>query len=251
MRKKDIRLFLIIVGPMFILGLIAYFISINSSSTHNVSFIVNGMNFWKYDNNLWKSFIDIDDLDWKKYAVYSNNRFIDNYFVTITNDKTYFFDKNNDSYDVEFPYLAISVESDIKPVNYKSLDISDDDIKIINSYLKKNKINYNGDYSEEKKYVVDINGDNKDDYIYIISNELYSLDKVFYSVFAYCNNKYVTIDLQIDSDEIVHYDLSWVLNMKHNGYYNIILTEPREYDEKYYLYEYNNQNRQFNLVFNE
>ncbi len=249
MRKKDIKTMLIVLLPMFIIGFLALFISFYSYNKKNTSLIVNGANFWQFKNGKWYNYVTIGDLDWKKYNVYFENKYINNYYVTITNNKTYFFNDNDDSYDVDSPYIAIRGDNNVKPIIFKENDFISDDINIVNSYLKKIKINYNGDYSEQKKYVTDVNGDGKEDYVYVVSNELYNDSNLFYLVFAYCNGKFINIDIQQNSSSFIHYDLSWILNIRNNGYYSIVLSEPKEYDEKYYLYQYTTQSRQFDLIF--
>ena len=247
MRKKDIKTLLIVLLPMLIIGIVAYIISINSYSTKDTSLIVNGTNFWEYKNSKWYSYVTIGDLDWKKYNVYFDNKYINNYYVTITNNKTYFFDDNDDSYDIDSPYIAIRGDKNAKPIMYIENEFDSNDMNIVNAYLRKLKINYNGDYSEQKKYVTDINGDGKKDFIYIVSNELYNDNNLFYLVFAYCNGRYISIDTQQNSSTFVHYELSWILNIKSDGFKYVVLTEPKEYDEKYYLYRY--ETKEYNLVF--
>ena len=245
------KIFLIVMIPLFAMGIIAYIISNNSKKADAITIILNGVNFWKRDNNQWYKYdsINDEDFDWKQYRVYFGNKYIDKYYVTINNLETYFFDKNNDSYDVEYPYIAIDSGLDYRPVSFRSDELYNDDIKIINSYFEENGINYEGDYNEKKKYIVDINGDNKEDYIYILSNELYTQKNAFYLVFAFSNNKFITIDNQINKESFTHYDLIWVLNMKSDGYYHVILNEPRDYNEKYFLCKYNKQAGKFDLVF--
>ena len=127
--------------------------------------------------------------------------------------------------------------------------IENKDLSTIKRYLRKVKIKYNGEYSIQKKYVTDLNNDNIEDYLYIVSNELYSDDNLFYVVFAKCNTRLITIDNQTNKDTFIHYDLAWLLNMEHNGFNNIILTEEREYDTKYYIYSYNISDKNYEYVF--
>ena len=250
MKEYNIKTFLIVIVPMLLMAIIAIMFS-HKDKNYNVSLIVNGIDYWKYNNKKWTNLETSDEIDWKKYDIYSSNKYINSYYVTINNNKTYFFDSNNDSYDVEPPYLAITSKSNIKILNFKEVEFNDSDNNIINFYLRKIKINYEGEYSKQKKYITDINNDNKEDYLYIISNELYTDKNVFYLVFAKYNNKIIAINNQINKDIFIHYDISWILNMQHNGFNNIILTEPKEYNTRYYLYTYNIDEKQYYNIFED
>ncbi len=248
MKKYNVKTFLIVIVPLIIMCVIAFMFS-QKDRNYITSFIINGSNYWRYKNKRWEDLSSSNDIDWQKYDVYSKNRYINNYYVTITNNKSYFFDSQNDSYEVDSPYIAIKSDTNIRLLNYNEHELDNNDIRSIKRYLKKIKIKYNGEYSIQKKYITDINNDNIEDNLYIVSNELYTDDNLFYIVFAKCNTRLITIDNQIKKDTFIHYDLAWVLNMEHNGFNNIILTEPKEYDTKYYLFSYNIDAKNYNYVF--
>ena len=252
MREKDIKTLIIIIIPMIAVGVIAYLFSHKDNKEKETNMIVNSMNFWQYKDGHWKDFGNIDEFDWKEYSIYnSSSKYINRYFITMNEKKTYFFDDNDDSHDINDSYIAFS-NKDVKPIDYFLVydDVNYGELKIVNTYLKMNKINYKGNgYSTFKKYRVDINNDDKEDYIYVVSNELYSENNEFYLVFALCNNKYITISNQINKNSYIGYDVGWILNMSHDGYNNLVLTYSKDYNSSYYLYTYNVTEKKYYDVF--
>lgn len=251
MQKKDIKTLIIIAGILVFISFISYIIfsAFNIKETSlNSSIIVDGNSYWQYQDKNWKDLPNMDSIDWKQYRVYTNNNYIDTYYVTLTNNKLYFFDKDNNSYHLDSPTLSISAKSNVSPIDYIEEDIDNDDQTIINSYLKSQKINYTGEYSIKEKYKTDLNNDQQADYIYLISNQLYS-DNPFYIMFARHKNKNISIIKQIGEENIEQYKLAWILNITSDNLSNIILKKYYLDGYHYYLYKYDKKH-EYEKLFN-
>lgn len=238
MNKTNLKVYVILLVIFGIMGFCAFLISDklkNEVENLNAYLVIDCNRVFKYDNNNWTNVGSMKDIAMDKFKIYSNNNYIGDYYVSEGNDKYYFFDDDYNSKSVESPFIAISVNSTVSLIDYKIGEFDNDDYDNINSYFKKINISYDGDYSIMEKYIADLNNDSKDDYIYILSNQLYS-DKLFYIIFAKVGNKYITIDNQLDSDDIVNYSLGWILNISENGLNDIILREFNNETYDYYLY---------------
>lgn len=244
LNKKDIKTLIIITCILLFISFVSYFIfsGIDMKEQQlNSSFIVDGNNYWQYNDKNWKNLNSIDSINWEKYKVYTNNNYVDTYYVTSNSGKLYFFDKDNNSYHVDSPTLAISSDSNVGPINYEQEEINTSDQDIINSYLKSIKITYNGDYSVFEKYKTDLDNNGESDYIYILSNQLYS-DDVFYIIFARCGSKNITINKQIVEENIEQYELAWIININSDKLPSIILKRYYLDNYEYYLYQYSKKN---------
>lgn len=240
MNKKDLKTIIIISSVLIFISFISYLIFNgieNNKKAFNASIIVEGKEFWQYNKGNWQDLEKIDSIDWQEFKVYSENKYINNYFITTANNKTYFFDSNRESYKVTSPFLGISIESKTAPIDYTQSEFTEEDNKIINKYLNKNNINYNGEYSTKEKYSTVIN--TKQSNIYIISNELYS-DEVFYIIFMRYDNKNITIIKQ--DGKIDKFQLAWILDININKMPTIILKKEYMEDYEYYLYTYDKNN---------
>ena len=222
--------------------------SIQEKEKNDISayLVIDGNRVLRYDGNNWEKVDSLENITMKEFKVYSNNDYKGDYFLTKTNNKYYFFDDKYNSYNIESPFLAVSVKSKLEPINYELVELNDSDYDIVDNYLKKIKINYSGDYSKQEKYVTDLNGDNKRDYIYVLSNQLYS-DDVFYVVFAKCGSKYITINSQTSANDIKDYELAWILTSSKDKFNDIILKSDKNEVYNYYLYRYNQKNG-YNII---
>ena len=237
MNKSYIKIYVVLV-IIFVL-LISFSMTFLKEEKVKNGFIIAGeKQIFEYNNKTWQ-YSTQSKVEWKKFNVYSGLSYIGKYYLTNNNNKYYFFDDNNDSNDVQYPFIAISNGLNIELIDYFKEDIDNNDINIIFNYLKKKRINYDGDYSIKNKYVIDLNNDGKNDSIYFISNQLYSND-IFYVVFAKVGFKYIDISIERNNEIKDRYDLGWVISSKNKNYYDIILKGGNSEYPDYYLLSYNN-----------
>lgn len=240
MTKREIKMLLFAIIVFLVVFVLCYVIftkeeeNINSL---NSNIIIDGNRFLGYKNLVWSDLKDFHNIEDEEFKVYSSNQYVGDYFVTVTNDKYYFFDSDYNSYDMDSSFLAVSKNSKLSVINYSGSIFNDEDSDIIKKYLKSIDINYNGDYSIKMKYVTNLNNDQVEDYVYILCNELYS-DEIFYVVFARIGSKNITINKQISGNNLKRYELMWILNTTNNKYNDIILGESIFEAYNYYLYSY-------------
>ena len=240
MNKTDFKT-LIVILVVLLAFLLVVFVIYNSTEKEKQdmsgNFIVDGNRFFEYNGTKWSDLGSIDSIIMNKFNIYSNNTYVGNYSVSENNGKYYFFDDEYESHDITSPFIAISEDSEVSVIDYKMADFSSSDYNKASEYLRSIDIDYNGEYNVSDKYIVDLNNDNKSDYIYVLSNQLYS-DDVFYVVFANIDNDYITINKQIGVSEIKRYSLGWVLNISNDKLNDIILREEDREFYNYYLYRY-------------
>ncbi len=240
MNKTDFKTLIVILVVLLAFLLVVFVIyNFTEKEKQDMSgnFIVDGNRFFEYNGTKWSDLGSIDSIIMNKFNIYSNNTYVGNYSVSENNGKYYFFDDEYESHDITSPFIAISEDSEVSVIDYKMADFSSSDYNKASEYLRSIDIDYNGEYNVSDKYIVDLNNDNKSDYIYVLSNQLYS-DDVFYVVFANIGNDYITINKQINVNEIEKYTLGWVLNISNDKLNDIILRKEVMEFYDYYLYRY-------------
>jgi hypothetical protein len=251
MNKSQVKI-LSFITLIFLVFLVVIFLYSSKEKTENSfydgSIIIDGYKYLSYESKKWQS-ESLEDFSYnEKFKVYSVSEFIGDYIIKEANHKYYFFDKDYNSHNINSPFLAISNESNLSMVSgvvSSLLDVEDDNV--INKYLKSINIDYVGDYSIKEKYIF-LNDDNVENSVYIISNQLYS-DSVFYLIFAKYGNKLITINNQMNVDDIIHYKLLWVLNSNVDGYNDLILGDVIMESYNYYFYSYNSKDKEYNKLF--
>ena len=236
MNKNNIKIFITLVTVFILLIIIAFIISTGTILKKGY-IIIDEYAVLKYKNNNWHK-ASSEDISWKKFTVYSGNKYVGKYKLR-KSDRYYFFDDKIKSYDIEKPFIAFSSQFNVGLVDYSKESFNDDNLKVVNNYLKKKKINYNGKYNVFDHYLVDLNNDNKVDSVYVISNQLYS-NKPFYIVFAKIGLRYVDISIKQGDKISPFYGLKWVITTKNNGVCDIILNDKSSEKTKYYLLRYYN-----------
>lgn len=240
MNKTDFKTLVVILVVLLIFSiivLILYNVTEKEKVDMSGNFIVDGNRFFEYNGTKWSDLGSIDSIIMNKFKIYSNNTYVGSYSVSENNGKYYFFDDEYESHDVTSPFIAISEDSEVSVIDYKKADFNSSDYNKASEYLKSIDIDYDGEYNISDKYIVDLDNDNNSDYIYVLSNQLYS-DDVFYVVFANIDNDYITINKQIGVSEIKRYTLGWVLNITNDKLNDIILREEDRDFYNYYLYRY-------------
>lgn len=241
MTKSEIKtlvLFIITFLFVFVFCYIVFTKEEEHNNSLNANIIVDGSRFLEYKNLRWSDLKNLKSVETDQFKVYSDNNYFGDYFVTSANDMYYFFDSDYNSYEVDSKFLAISKNSSLSIIDYNKENFNEEDNRIINKYLGSIDIKYYGDYSIKEKYVTNLNNDEDRDYIYILCNDSYS-DNVFYVIFAKVSNKLITINKQVNVDNLEKYELAWILNTTNDSYNDIILNINVFESFDYYLYSYN------------
>jgi len=240
LNKTNIKTLIYILILFAIIVFVAVALSLKDNknkTTINTNVVVDSDLVLKYNRGEWTNLYSIDDIAMEKFKVYRKNSYVGEYKITETNNKYYFFDDDYESIKIKSPYIAFSKKSNMAIKKYKKQEFDDNDYNIIDRYLRKIKVSYSGDYSVQEKYETNLNNNDTKDYIYILSNQLYS-DEVFYIIFAKIDNKYVTINKQVNEEKINSYNLGWILSTSSSSYNDILLSETKFEAKEYSLYRY-------------
>ena len=235
MNKKNFKIVLFFVILFSIFMIIALIYQKNTFNNRGY-FVIDGQKIYEYSNREYYVAAS-NDIDWNEFNIYSNNEYRGVYYLVKSDNKYYFFDKNNESYKINSPFVGISKGLNFDLISYSKENFNDEDYRNINEYLKKEKINYNGEYSEQKKYVVDLDNNGNMDYVYVLSNQLYS-DNSFYVVFVKIGSKYLTVSFQNESSNFNIFDLGFVVKTGDVKYNDIILSYYEFEEENYQLFRY-------------
>ena len=116
MNKKEIKILIIITVIFLIIISLSYVIFTNieeKKNYMNANIIVDGDRFLAYISNNWEDLKTIDALNMKKFKVYSNNNYVNNYSISENNKKFYFFDDKYKSHKINSPFIAINIIENI------------------------------------------------------------------------------------------------------------------------------------------
>lgn len=129
---------------------------------------------WKYAKGTWGSVTNITDYSMEKFKIYVNNKPFGDYNVTY-NDKFYLFDDNRNSVSYNGNIIAVkgSLPIDVIYFEEEVIEPINDEIK---EALKEKKIKVKGDNIRARKVEIDMDGDQKKETIYIVSNVFYATE---------------------------------------------------------------------------
>jgi hypothetical protein len=207
--------------------------------------IIDNFYYWKYQKLQWQVLDNILDptstateINWKNYDVYVDNKYLNTYKYVLMNDKSYFFDNDDNEIDVSETNILLSKNSNFNLKKFNEISFDDNDYNIVKNILNNKNYNYN-DLTIKKKYTIATNNN-----IYILSNydglnNDIDESSIYYIVFLRINKKnYILVDTTY-SELAYNYDLAYVLNINNNKINNIILSYTCDEDICYDMYQYN------------
>ncbi len=166
----------------------------NRKNKDDTKFLVNNSIF-TYKNDKW----DISSFDNETYAkllfnVYINNEYQGKFYLRSHNDKWYYFDDNNESYDFYGSLFATGekVSTDVINFNESSASLSE-----VTEILSSNDLSINSldELTQNKKISFDFDSDGDDETIYSLSNLTLNVDSdnvVLFSIVVYSDNDKLT-----------------------------------------------------------
>ena len=153
--------------------------------------VINKDIYWKYLKKEWTSYdyyIDYDkisqEVNWKKFDIYSNNTYINTLNYITREFKNYYFDDDNNSVEVSDNRIMLLNKTYFSLIKYSEDEIQDNlNDKFINIF-EKNNININ-EIVYQKKYSI-----SEKEKIYIYSNVgNKSKENPYYIIIYQINNK--------------------------------------------------------------
>lgn len=168
MQKKYIVIVFILIIYMVITLLI---FGVDKEPVSNGTYIIiDNSTRWKYEDNKWDN-LDIQDdiFTDTEFIVYKDQIYQGKYYLQNYNDTWYFFDKNNQSYDLYGQLFAYSSQNQINVVEFTVKEVELNEVnQILNEYDI--VISNMSELSYAQKITLDFDNDGKDEYIYSISN---------------------------------------------------------------------------------
>lgn len=239
--KKNIKLIILITLCIAIWGALIFIFNKKEQEEKKISapqyLLLDNNYFWKYENSNWTELTtedDYDEFNWKKFDIYTNNKYYNTYKYVTRDGKSYYFDDDNNEFEVPQHNILLNKDTYFNLKKYTELSLDSSDSKIITNILKEN--NHSSDnLTIQKKYSISSNFN-----IYVISNYFETAEEnsnIFYVVFCQINSDTYLLINKSYSDEVNSYDLAWVLdtNKKYN---NIIVSYTCDTDICYDMYQY-------------
>lgn len=226
MQKK----YVVIVSILIIYILITVLIfGVKKEDVSNDIYIVVGDNTnWKYVDKKWSNLDSGDDIfNDKEFSVYKNQMYQGDYYLQNYNDTWYFFDKNNQSYDLSGQLFAYSSGSKIDVIEFEEVSPT---LNELANLLKEYNISITSlsEVSYVQKVLIDYDNDQQDEYIYAISNLMAENknDDSFSIVIYIDENKSIEIIKNIgDADYI--YSVSNIIDINCDEKYELIIEHKK------------------------
>lgn len=222
MQKKYIIIISIFV--IYLLVTVLIFGTRKAPVANNTYLVIGENTRWFYDEDGWHD-LEIQDVvfDKKEFIVYKDHSYQGNYFLQNYNDTWYFFDKNNNSYDLYGQLFAYASDEEIEVIQY-TLETST--LSEINELLKNYEIviNDESELSEIQKVSLDLDGDGELEQIYSISNVLAeNMQGKSFSIAIYVDgNKKTEIVKKIGNAKYT-YNISNIIDFNNDQKYEVII----------------------------
>ncbi len=185
---------------------------------------------WEYSNNRWvnlKLESSIEKYNWKKFKVFLDNEYKDDYLVW-HDDKWYLFDDNKVAQNYTENFLGINSNYDIKTKSFEVKDI--ENYNYVEDVFNKNDITSSTELTVNTHTEVDLDNDGQVEDIYIVSN-VFPIDfepsQVFSFVFVVKNNKIYNLYKSIEKYEGTNGTkpyINSIIDVDDDGDYEILLT---------------------------
>lgn len=171
MVKKRVYIVLLIVLVIFLIVMFMLF-GTNTIKEEKISeiLVVGDETVWKYSNKKWHNLTyksTLQDLSWKKYRVFENNKDIGNYYLWYS-DKWYVFDNQRNAVKVDGDIFAYRSNFDLKVKDFSIENV--DNYDFVNYVLESNDISISSEFTSIYKIDLDVDNDSNDETFYLISN---------------------------------------------------------------------------------
>lgn len=171
MVKKRVYIVLLIVLVIFLIVMFMLF-GTKTIKEEKISeiLVVGDETVWKYSNKKWHNLTyksTLQDLSWKKYRVFENNKDIGNYYLWYS-DKWYVFDNQRNAVKVDGDIFAYRSNFDLKVKDFSIENV--DNYDFVNYVLESNDISISSEFTSIYKIDLDVDNDSNDETFYLISN---------------------------------------------------------------------------------
>jgi len=233
MKSKNKKPYIIVLIILFIFSLIVFLtVKNNNSKSNNLYLIIDQSSVFEYNKNKWQSIskLKYDQYNWKKCNYYEDSKFLGSNYLVYTNNKWYVFNSNKEAILQNNTFLAIGGNKKVQVKNITQVNTDQTDEILIRQVLNENSITDYQNYVTRSKVVTDLDNDNKNETLYILSNMFptdFSPSKVYNIVFVKDDDAILYI--YKDIDELANmYDnckvyLNNIIDINQDSNYEIII----------------------------
>lgn len=229
-KKRSYIIMLVILAVFLIVMLFIFGRKSIREEKKKAVIIVGDSTVFEYSDLKWHNITyktTLQNLSWKKYHVYSNNKSIGSYYLW-HDDRWYAFDDKKNAVDIEGDLFAYSSNYNFKVVDFNTSDV--DDLEFVNYVLESNDIGLSSNFTSLYKIDLDFDNDSNVETFYLISNAFASdfnpektfsiafmvKNKTIYYIYKdIMNNKglsgckpYYNSFIDIDEDNVLEFVLS-------------------------------------------
>ena len=160
-KKYFIGILFIIIITIIILSYGVYQNYLNSQNTS----IVTPNHIITYSKKTWSKTNQLNSINWSKYDIYIDNKYIGNEYL-VYDDILYMFNSKKEP--INYNGFLIGLPN--KVLTMKRVEEKDYDERVVDAYLENNNLSEYKETLITKKYVLDIDNDGTNEEIYSISN---------------------------------------------------------------------------------
>lgn len=255
MKEKKTRYYvlLFLLASYFVVMFI-FFVYPHFKDMHNkTSIIVNTDAKWYYENGKWYNMTRTKQYNWQAFDIYQDGKFLGNHYL-LYNDRWYIFDKDRNPIDQEgVDIFAIKTNQKYKYGDFTLEEVKESDEKYIRDVLDDNNI-VTMDFTTKNVINFDLDGDNKQEKLFIISNVFTteSPKDVFNFIFMVKDNNISIIKKDIETYDKM-YDMcqayvAYLVDLTGNGTYEIITGCGYYSDKKQCIEMYQLKNKKYQKI---
>lgn len=203
MKKKKRYVVILVILAVYLILMFLIFGKYIEKGKYETTIIIGQDTIWNYSNRSWLNITSnstIENLNWKKYNIYLDNKFTGKYYLWY-NEKWYLFDENKNAITKDGKLLAFDSNYDIKVLDFSTSEIKD--YSYIKKVLQENNLDVNSKFTVNNQIKLDIDNDQKTETIYVISNVFaidFYPDTIFSIVFMEKEGKIYNIYQDIDKN---------------------------------------------------
>lgn len=256
MKNKKKYLFLLIVLLSYFAVIFVIFGLDNlKSKLDNIHIILSPNIKWSLSKGKWEN-IDgqVNLYNLQKYELYVNHKYLGNY-KTLYNEKWRFLDDDNHSVNYVGNVFGYRGNRKVEMIDFQYQQISSD--LILSQVLEREKLSAFDDYIIKRRIEIDLDNDQKDEYIYEVGNvfNFETSDHYSYSLLFVIDDKEIDmLRKEVASSEemldICSSHIKDIIDINNDGNYELI-TSCIHYDlipDCYQLYQMDNKGKYTSLI---
>ena len=171
--KKNKRYKVIIVILVIYFLFLFIFLGINNikKNNHEATLLIGNDTIWNYSDRDWLNITSssaIEELGWKEYKVYLDNKYFGDYLLWYDDSRWYAFNEDKSAVKTEGTLIAYQSNYDLKISPFQTKEITNN--TYVHQVLRENKLSTASNLTVNDVVNFDIDNDGLNEDFYIISN---------------------------------------------------------------------------------